>query len=248
MIKRRHFAAGLWLSLAGAAHAADAKPIVLYAGATGSIGRIAIPLLTARGYRVRAITRDPSKIANPAPDVEWVRGDVRDPDQINAVAKGITYIVCSVSYVALDGADGPQFVDYMGVRNLVDAGKAVGIKQLVLVSSGNSGPYREHTLNPRLGYVAYWKTKGETYLKQSGVPFTIIGPTGFATDPGGVGGIKLTSRKEFRFAKISRDDVAAVTVAALDNKDAFGKAVYIENDAALKPGAWRGEFAKVQPE
>jgi uncharacterized protein YbjT (DUF2867 family) len=80
------------------------------------------------------------------------------------------------------------------------------------------------------------------------VPFTIVGPTGFADGDGGATGIFLGSRKDFQVATITRADVAAVAVEALNNPDAFGKSVYIQNDESIEPGAWRGEFANVEPE
>jgi uncharacterized protein YbjT (DUF2867 family) len=162
--------------------------------------------------------------------------------------EGADYLVCSISYTEFEGPNGPQFVDYMGVRNLVDAAKENGIKHFVLVAAGNTGPYRDHTKNPRFGYVAYWKSKGEDYLKKSGVPFTIVGPTGFVHGEGGEIGIYLAGRDEYKMGTITRADVAAVTVATLNNPDAIGKSLFIENNSDVEPGAWKERIAGVKPE
>jgi uncharacterized protein YbjT (DUF2867 family) len=222
---------------------------VVYAGATGSIGRIAIGLLRERGYRVRAVSRNPARAARvQGTGYQWVYGDVRDPDDMLRVTRGAEVVVCSISYKEFEGPESPQFIDYMGVRNLVDAAKANHARQFVLVSAGNAGPLRDHRQNPRFGYVAYWKTKGEEYLKKSGVPFTIVGPTGFVDGAADANGIRIAPRTEYRMGTIARADVAAVTVASVDNPDALGKALFIENDPAVKPGSWRGDFAAVKPE
>ncbi len=116
------------------------------------------------------------------------------------------------------------------------------------ISEGSSGPLRDHTQNPRFGYVAYWKTKGEDYLKASGIPFTIVGPTGFVDGPGGELGIRIVSRTEYKMDTIRRSDVAAVTVEALNNPDAIGKSFFVENSEAGDKDAWSNMFKLLQPE
>jgi uncharacterized protein YbjT (DUF2867 family) len=244
-------ATGLLL-LGPAVQAADSparKGNVVYAGATGSVGRIAIRMLTEQGYTVRAITRNPARAAKLYGDgYQWTYGDVRDPADMNRLLRGADYVVCSVSYTEFEGPNGPQFVDYMGVRNLTDAAQANGVKQMVVVSAGNAGPLRDHRQNPRFGYVAYWKTKGEDYLKKSGVPFTIVGPTGFVDGPGAVKGIRLAPRTEYRMGTITREDVALVTVGSVANPDAVGKSFFIENNADVNPGAWRQALKTLRSE
>ena len=235
--------------LAPAAMADESGGKLVYAGATGSIGRLALPMLREQGYSIRAITRNPARAAKRyGDDYQWVHGDVRDPEKMQELLTGADYVICSISYTEFEGPNGPQFVDYMGVRNLVDAARAGGVKHFVLVAAGNTGPYRDHTQNPRFGYVAYWKTKGEDYLKQSGVPFTIVGPTGFVDGEGGTTGIFLGDRSEFQMATIIRADVAAVTVATLANPDAIGKSLYIQNDPSIEVGVWRDRIGEIEPE
>jgi nucleoside-diphosphate-sugar epimerase len=136
----------------------------------------------------------------------------------------------------------------MGVRNLVDAAKANHVRHFVLVSAGNVGPYRDHTQNPRFGYVAYWKTKGENYLKASEVPFTIVGPSGFTDGPAGALGLRLAPRSEFEMTLIRREDIAVVTAAMLNNPAAFGKAMFIDNNANFDTMSWRAKIADIKPE
>jgi len=229
--------------------AEDGKGTVLVAGATGSIGRIVIHLLKDQGYTVRGMTRNPAQAAGRyGNDFNWVRGDVRDPAEIEPVIEGVDWLICSIGYTEFEGPNGPQFVDYMGVRNLVDAASRHGVKHFVLVSASSAGPYRDHTQNPRFGYVAYWKTKGEQHLKDSGLSFTIVGPGGYLDEPGGVKGVRIFSRAEFSMGYISREDVAAIVVASLSDPAARNKAFAAQYDDAVEPGRWRDAFSTLQPE
>ncbi len=233
----------------GTAAQSNGKETIFFAGATGSIGRIAIGMLNEKGFNVRGMTRNPARAESKfGSDYEWVRGDVRDPQALVPLMAGADYVICSISYTEFEGPNGPQFVDYMGVRNLVDAAVANNIKHFVLVSAGSSGPYREHRLNPRFGYVAYWKTKAEGFLKESGLSFTIVGPGGFLSEPGGVKGLKIFPRSEYELGNLAREDVAAVVVESLTNPDARNKAFAVQQDESFEPGAWRDMFADLKPE
>lgn len=71
----------------------------------------------------------------------------------------------------------PQ-VDWVGQKAQIDAAKAAGVKQVVLVSSmGGTDP--ENALN-KLGdgNILQWKRKAEQYLMASGLTYTIIHPGG----------------------------------------------------------------------
>ena len=231
------------------AGAEDGNGTVLVAGATGSIGRIVIGMLKDQGFAVRGMTRNPEQAAERYGDgIEWVRGDVRDPAELEPVMNGVDRLICSIGYTEFEGPNGPQFVDYMGVRNLVDAASRQGVKHFVLVSASSAGPYRDHAQNPRFGYVAYWKTKGEQYLKDSGLSFTIVGPGGYLDEPGGEKGVRIFSRAEFSMGYISREDVAAIVVAALTDPDARNKAFAAQYDESVEPGSWREAFSTLQPE
>jgi uncharacterized protein YbjT (DUF2867 family) len=227
----------------------ESKGTVLVAGATGSIGRIVIRLLKEEGYTVRAMTRNPEQAAERyGTEYEWVQADVRHPAQLVPVLKGIDWLICSIGYTEFEGPNSAQFVDYMGVRNLVDIAKFYGVKRFVLVSASSAGPYRDHTQNPRFGYVAYWKTKGEQHLKDSGLSFTIVGPGGYMDAPAGENGVRIFSRSEFSMGYISREDVAAIVVASMTDPDARNKAFAAQTDKSVEPEAWRDAFSTLQPE
>lgn len=233
----------------GLATAEDTKGTVLVAGATGSIGRIVVGLLNDEGFAVRGMTRNPEEAAEKyGSDYDWVRADVRDPADLVPVMDGVDWVICSIGYTEFEGPNSAQFVDYMGVRNLVEAAAAQGVRHFVLVSASSAGPYRDHKQNPRFGYVAYWKTKAEQILKDSGLSFTIVGPGGYLDEPGGVKGVRIFPRSDFTMGYISREDVAAIVVASLTDPAARGKAFAAQYDDSVEPGAWRDSFEALQPE
>jgi uncharacterized protein YbjT (DUF2867 family) len=63
--------------------------MILVTGATGTIGRPLIDLLTIEGVDIRAVTRDPQAADLPA-HVEVVEGDPSRPDTIAAFLEGVT--------------------------------------------------------------------------------------------------------------------------------------------------------------
>lgn len=98
--------------------------MILVTGATGNVGAELVRALAAAGQPVRAVTRDPARIA-PQPGVEYVAGDLNRPESLEP---------------ALDGVRGlfllPGYPDMP--RLLADAGRA-GVARVVLLSGGSAG-------------------------------------------------------------------------------------------------------------
>ena len=78
-----------------------------------------------------------------------------------------------------------QQVDWLGQKAQIDAAKAAGVKQVVVVGSmGVTQP--ENFLNTLgNGNILLWKRRAEQYLVESGVPYTIIHPGGLLDAKGG---------------------------------------------------------------
>ena len=64
--------------------------MILITGATGTVGSEVVKGLSAQGVGVRAITRDLRKAeANQLPHVQFVQGDLDDPESIRAACEGM---------------------------------------------------------------------------------------------------------------------------------------------------------------
>jgi len=231
--------AGLLASLADAAD--DAR--VLVAGATGRTGSYVIREARDAGFEVRAMTRDPERAAERQGDSwDWVEADVRDPAALTAVMQDVDFVICTIGARSRSGPDGPEFVDYGGVRNLVDAAVEAGVRHFVLISSAAAGPHRKRG---RLSNIRYWKTRGEDHLKLSGLGYTIIGPGGLLQQAGGDFGVRVLSRRDYGVGRIAMGDVASIAVRALTDPNAQNKSFAAIWDEALAPGDWPALLASL---
>ena len=71
------------------------KRIALVLGATGGIGSAVADRLSARGWHVRALVRDPARLAGST--FEVLRGDAMQPESVVAAARGADLIVHAVN-------------------------------------------------------------------------------------------------------------------------------------------------------
>ena len=129
-----------------------AGPIAVL-GATGYIGARLVPRLLAAGWRVRAIGRDPAKLAGrpwaAAPGVETVAGDVLDRHSLEQALMGCQaafYLVHSMNPQATDFAA----ADRAGAENMVAAAAAAGVKRIIYLGGlGEDDPQLSHHLRSR---------------------------------------------------------------------------------------------------
>ncbi len=106
----------------------------LVTGATGYIGGRVVPRLLDEGHRVRALARDPLKLA----DVPWreqaevARGDLGDVDSLIAAFDGmdvVYYLVHSMGTSKDFAAE-----ETRAVRNFVTAARRTGVRRVVYLS------------------------------------------------------------------------------------------------------------------
>lgn len=248
---RRLFA---WLIAAllsvNVAVAADAAPkgTALVAGGTGKTGIEAVKAAQARGFKVRATTRNRDQARAAHPGVEWFAVDVRDPATLRDAMRGVTYVVSAIGASTWEGPESPQFIDYQGNVHLVDAAKAAGVKHFVMISSGSAGSHRDQTKNMRLGGILKWKTMAEEHLKASGLGYTIIGPAGLADGPPGDKGLRAVRRENYQSSYVVRADVARVAIHALLDPVAHGKSFALYNDGGATTEVWLDDLKSMAPD
>lgn len=227
----------------------DGEPLVLVAGATGGTGQAVVEQALERGYRVRVLVRDADKARTLFGDrVAYAVGDVREPRTLRAPMRSVRYVVCALgSSNARDPQNGPQRVDYEGVKALAEAARAAGVQHFVLTSAmGVTNP--DHQVNRIFDNLLQWKLRGENALRETGLNYTIVRPGRLTIEEGGRQGIKvMQGDPQDVSGRIPRDDVAAVLVNALGRPDAYGKTFEIvsEGDPAVD---WTTFFAKLKPD
>lgn len=233
------------------AMADSGKSTVLVTGAGGRTGQIVYKKLkeSSDKYVARGLVRtEESKQKIGGADDLYV-GDIRNFDSIVPAIQGIDALIILTSAVpkmkpGSDPSGRPEFyfeegsypeqVDWIGQRNQIDAAKAAGVKQIVLVGSmGGTNP--NHPLNSLgKGNILIWKRKAEQYLADSGLPYTIIRAGGLQDKEGGIRELLIGKDDELLQTDtktIARSDVAEVCIQALQFEEAKFKAF----DLASKP-------------
>ncbi|WP_068187446.1 NAD(P)H-binding protein [Mycobacterium sp. UM_CSW] len=106
----------------------------LVTGATGYIGARLVPRLLDEGHEVRALARDPGKLAGvPWRDrVEVARGDLGDADSLTAAFDGIDVVYYLVH--SMGSAKDFAAEEDRAVRNVVAAARRTGVRRVVYLS------------------------------------------------------------------------------------------------------------------
>lgn len=136
---------------------------VLVTGATRGIGALLVPVLRARGLRVRAMVRTQGKEKTLPEGVEFVFADLRDPRTITAALRG-------VDAVFLNSPSSPDAAD-LQIR-FADLAMRAGVSQLVLLSQ-----YAARTNSPVRSL--RWHAAVEAHVRTLGLEHTVLRPTLF---------------------------------------------------------------------
>ena len=236
--------------------AAAAKPaeLILIAGASGRAGHFVVEHLREAGVAFRATTRsreEALKRLGPAfTDIDWVECDVRDPAQVAAAMRGVTQVISVIGANQITGPNSAEFVDYGGVKNLVDAALARNVSHFVLLTAiGVTDP--DHPFNKATKGALGWRLKGENYLRASGLSYTIVRPGGLVNEPAGKQGLRIEQGDHWRpllRSTLSRDDLALVLTESLRNPAARHTTFEVVNDPAALPGAWLEALPGLRPD
>ncbi len=188
----------------------------LVTGATGGLGRRIVRVLREQAHPVRSFVRLTgrySELENRGSEV--FIGNLRRDRDITKACRGIQYVISAhgSSEAAGDSAD---LLDYQANIDLIDQAKAAGVQHFVFIS----------VLGADRGYedapVFKAKLAVEKYLKASGLNYTILRPSGFASN-------LLPLAEQFRrtglylvigdphnrSSIVSTDDLAQIAVAAV---------------------------------
>ena len=195
------------------------------AGATGETGRRIVQQLVDRGIPVRALVRDRQSAQAILPTgVELVTADLMNVESLKTAIADSTVLFSATGARPSFDPTGPYKVDYEGTKNLVDASKALGIEQFVMVSSLCTSKFF-HPLN-LFWLILVWKKQGEDYLQKSGLTYTIVRPGGLKNEDN-ADAIVMSAQDTLSEGSIPRTKVAQVCVEAVFQPSSRNKIVEI---------------------
>lgn len=164
------------------------EEIFLVTGGAGFVGSHLLERLLARSVKVRALVRDPSKLAPIKDKIEIVKGDILDPNIVESAMNGISgvYHIAAVFREAKLSDETYFRVNVEGTRLLLDAAVRNGVKRFVYCSTnGVHGDVKNPPANEDAPYApcdVYQESKVEaekvvfSYFRESKIRGVIIRP------------------------------------------------------------------------
>lgn len=181
-------------------------------GATGGTGRHALEIALAKGYAVRALVRDPEKLA-PQPGLEMVVGDVLDQTAVDRCLDGTEAAVC-----ILGSHGNAEPVEALGTARIIDGMQRQGVKRLVAVTSMGVGDSRDQVpaffrllMQLTLKRIMAAKEEQERLIRSSDLEWTIVRPGGL-TNGSPTGAYRSGTDPSIKATRVARADVAEFVI------------------------------------
>lgn len=199
------------------------KTIALFGG-SGRTGQWFLQKALAEGHQVKALARSPEKIKGSGQQLQIIKGDVLNADDVAQTVAGSHLVVSLFGHVK----GSPKWVQSDGTAHITQAMKDHGVERIISLSGGGL-PYPEKD-QPKLAdkiirgimrlavpHILDDAIKHHEVLKQSGVKWTIVrGPRltdGAARGQYRVGWVGVNSGTQ-----IARADLADFILKLVDDQ------------------------------
>lgn len=211
----------------------------LVTGATGDLGQRVVKAICSRREAVRAFVRlSSSYSALERLGAEIFVGDLQRRESIVRAVQGTRYIISTHGSAARDA----YALEYQANVDLIDAAKASGVEHFVFISVLGVDHYYEESP------IFKAKREVEKYLTKSGLTYTILRPSGFASNLltsartfERTGLYFLVGRPENRTSIVSTDDLGEIAVRSCTLVDARNHTFAVGGPEALR----RDEIPKI---
>ncbi|GAQ19754.1 sugar epimerase [Oceanobacillus picturae] len=149
-----------------------------------------------------------------------------DIDSIAKAADGVDAVVFTAGSGPKTGKDKTIMVDLDGAVKTIEAAKKAGVKRFIMISSFDTR--REAIQEAPSSFAPYVAAKhyADEWLRATDLDYTIIHPGGL-TNEEGTG--KIEAGMDVARGDVSREDVAKVIEACLEDKNTIGKEFQIVN-------------------
>ncbi len=193
----------------------------LVTGATGGLGQRVVRQLRSRELPVRAFVQLTSRYGElEQRGAEIFVGDLLQERDIQKACQDVRYVISAHGSNASNRGNA-QMLDYRANVDLIDAAKAAGVEHFIFVSVlGSDRGYEDAPV-----FKAKWAV--ERYLQSSGLNYTILRPSGFASNLlplaeqfQRTGIYLLIGDPQARSSIVSTDDLARIVVESATLADA----------------------------
>ncbi|WP_446040167.1 NAD(P)H-binding protein [Streptomyces sp. SID1121] len=199
--------------------------MIVVTGATGNVGRPLVQALAAAGEQVTAVSRNVSGESAPE-GVRHRSADLADPESLRPAFEGADALFLH------DGGPGAYLLN---PRDIVDIAKAAGVARIVLLSSQAVATRPRSESHGRTG------RSFEEAVRQSGMDWTILRPTGFHSNAyGWAEGIRTRRTVAAPFGDVGLPtvdpaDIAEVAAVALREDEHAGRTYELTGPALNSP-------------
>jgi putative NADH-flavin reductase len=206
---------------------------ILVIGATRGTGQHVMQQALAAGHTVTALARDPARLDVQHDRLSVVRGDVLDPATLAPAMAGQEAVISSIGVTSR----GPTTLYSDGMRHIIQAMHATGVKRLVAVSAWPLSSDDGDTLPARLLLKPLiWALLRPVYadmatmedeIRNSGLDWTIVQPPRLTDKPATGRYRTALNRSVRRGYVIARADLAGAILTLLDDPTAIRAAIGI---------------------
>lgn len=148
--------------------------MILVTGSSGYVGSHIVKQLVGMGQPVRALVRSAERAQREGRlaglDVEWVVGDVTQPETLLPAVQGMDAVIHTVAIAIEKGGRRYEEINYHGTVNIVEAAKAAGVRRFLNMSQLGAAPDLPYRFLASKG-------KAQAYVAASGLDWTAFRPS-----------------------------------------------------------------------
>ena len=200
-------------------------------GATGKTGLEILKQSLAKGDVVTAFVRDPLKLEVEHENLKVVKGDIFEAASVGQAIQGQDAVVCALGSSELKKTT----VRAEGTKSIIQGMKDNKVKRLIIISAMGVGESWD-TLSGinKFFFATLLKSSREDHeaqeaaVKESGLDWTIIRPSGLVDTPR-TGIYDAGENILAKTSKIARANVADLILKELEQNTNIGKALTISN-------------------
>lgn len=119
----------------------SSKSTILVFGGSGRTGRHFVEIALKKGHKVRALVRDPAKLAIRNPNLDLRQGSIVDGANLDELLEGVESVVCMLGDAKMQSKEN---VNTAFVKKLIPAMRRHDVKKFLYQAGGATKPYKEN--------------------------------------------------------------------------------------------------------